>query len=163
MLPADQYSNCHEFTLAAIKELFQNYGANVSAQIRPFYGRLMAASASPTAAFAPNYEDMVTHGNATPFTQANCAALPAASLVLFMDLGGHLQHSMLVKDTDTWIGANNGSSLGALNSDVTLFPAMSTRVYTHGVTGGWNPGGNMAGIFDGGAHTHNMFSIPIVV
>lgn len=162
-LPADQYSNCHEFTLASIKALFQKYGGNVSVQINPFQGRLMAASAIPTAGIASIYKDMVVNGNAVLFTQAGCAALPAASLVLFMDLGGSLQHSMLVKKTDTWIGANNVGSLGAINTDVTLYPGMSTRAYTHAAMGGWLPGGGMASLFSGGVQDYNMYSIPIVV
>ena len=81
---------------------------------------------------------MSQDAQATILKQNNCANIDGIQLVLFMDLGGTLQHSMLIIQRNIWIGANNLFSLGAGDEKIQVYYDMSNRTHVDGKRGGWN-------------------------
>lgn len=171
------FSNCHVFSLTVTQILLTKYPGHISPAIRPWAAQLQAAQPNQPGPLRNLYTAMGRSGQMTPLLQNNCMNAAAPSLVLFFDLtpnNPQLQHSMLIRDTDEWIGANNLGSLSISTGDysplgpsvpyedVWCFPHMSQRNYIAGSRGGW-VNGQMAGAFSGGAHSHNLLFIPIVV
>lgn len=175
-ISTSSFSNCHVFSLTTIQVLLTKYSGNISPLIRPWVNQLQRTDPNDPDALRSLYTAIYNSGQMQPLHQNNCAVVPAISLILFFDLNPQnpqLQHSMLIRDTDEWIGANNIGSLGINKqdysplgpnvspTDVWCFPNMSQRFYIAGQQGGWQ-GNNMAGVYSGGTHSHNLFYIPIL-
>lgn len=175
-MSTSEFSNCHVFSLTTMQILLAKYSANVSPSISPWVDQLRAANPNNPNALRDLYTAIYSSGRMQPLHQNNCAAAPPVSLILFFDLTPHnprLQHSMLIKDIDEWIGANNIDSLYINGQDysplgstvpdtnVWCFPSMSQRIHVHRQQGGWQ-GNDMADVFSGGNHSHNLFYIQIL-
>lgn len=164
------------FSHCQIQVLLTKYSDIVSSVIGPWENQLRSANPYDSNELRSLYTAIYNSGQMQPLNRNNCATAPAVSLVLFFDCNPQnpqLQHSMLIRDTDEWIGANNVGSLcisdqdysplgiNVSPTDVWCFPNMSQRIYVAGKQGGWQ-GNNMASIFSGGVHSHNLFYIPVL-
>lgn len=129
----NEYTNCHDYTSHYIVEFAVNCPLKVAAEN---YRKNLNGSKE-------YWEKLNSVSKLPSFDQTKCAELPVPALVLFCTQGGSLQHSilqhsMIVYDTDSWIGANNLGALGAPDEHVNKYVNVSERVYQYREQGGWN-------------------------
>lgn len=164
----DHYSYCHDFTKAVILGIYQN--GQLNPQLTQFMQQLSAANDNNT--ILPVYAAMLSQTQNSPqmFDQnAMGAVVQAPGLILFSAdpvnylTGDNIQHSMIAISQDVWQGANNVRSLGAVDTDVYIYPGMSTRMHNYGALGGWANDGKMCSIVDtqGSNKRYTMYCIPL--
>lgn len=177
-MSTSEFSNCHVFSLTTIQVLLTKYSGNASGSIHSWINQFRVADPNDPDALINLYMAIYNSGQMQPLFQNNCAAAPAVSLILFLDgpldQKPFLQHSMLIRDADEWIGANNISSLGvpdqayplsgpdAPPTDVWGYPNMSHRTHLYGSRGGWK-NNDMVSIIDKDNLGRKLFYIPVVV
>lgn len=150
----ETYENCHEYTMDYIAEF------TACEHVKEEIEKLK----KPGGNLSGRYWGAIQKCNPTPFTQNACQDIPTPSLILFtMGDGTILQHTMITEKKDTWIGANNASSLGKnsrgeVGFGVMEYEKMSQKIYKKGVmTGGWCEGA-MCNI---GGEKYDMYYIPL--
>ena len=161
-LSQDEYTNCHQFTLETIQALVNNSFERLSETIGPYIKDIINTSSLDPNQLRTLYTRMSQDAQATILKQNNCANIDGIQLVLFMDLGGTLQHSMLIIQRNIWIGANNLFSLGAGDEKIQVYYDMSNRTHVDGKRGGWNRDGFMSSILNKGEQSYNLHCIPII-
>lgn len=177
-ISANEFSNCHFFSLTTIQALLKEYPDNVSSSISQETKKLLKVDPNNPKDIEKLYIEIYKSGKMTSLFQNNCALAPAISLILFLDISPEkelfLQHSMLIRDADEWIGANNINSLGvpdqayplsgpgASPTDVWGYPNMSQRTHFYGKRGGWK-NNDMVSIIDKDNLGRKLFYIPVVV
>ncbi len=93
------------------------------------------------------YDNLIANnpGNGNPPAQNN----PITNGLIVFKIGQRIQHSMIVMQPHTWVGANNIGSLGNAgavpvdDTGVMLYNNMNQRNFVHAVRGGWNANGNI--------------------
>lgn len=177
-MSTSEFSNCHVFSLTTIQILLTKYSGNASSSISQETKELLKVDPNNPEDIEKLYIDIYKSGKMTSLFQNNCAAAPAVSLILFLDISPEkelfLQHSMLIRDADEWIGANNINSLGvpdqayplsgpgASPTDVWGYPNMSQRTHFYGKRGGWKSN-DMVSIINEDNSGRKLFYIPVVV
>lgn len=123
--PANEpYINCHQFAREVILTM-NGMGYNLAGATPEFLDVLNHAN-NPQE-FGAAYGMLLP--NANPFLKSTLATLHDIGLVLFYSTGPVpvLQHTMIARASNTWIGANNTNSLGIDSS--TEFPGTGIREY----------------------------------
>ncbi len=163
-VPWETYDICHNFSAKFIVELGQFNEDNMNPALE--WKELQSDNAE---VIRQHYKSLVDNHKAVIFDQHSIGQVDPYSLILFHK--GDICHSMIALDPPTtWVGCNNGNSLGntgpsdrvleSRGSKVIQFDNMDNRTYVRGNTGGWKTDGSMAYAMEGSVV--EVYRIPIL-
>lgn len=156
---------CHDFSANFIRVLGQFNEDSMNQELE-----WKTLPSDNSTVIRQHYKSLVDNGKAVMFDQNSIGDVGPYSLILFHK--GDICHSMIALDPPTtWVGCNNGSSLGfpdpvndhvleGRGSQVIQFGNMDNRTYVPREAGGWNSDGNMTYAREGSMV--EVYHIPIL-